>query len=91
MKKIIPIFLLVVLAACGKKEWSKKYVYDDCMKEMGKSKEAAAVFSREKMEKICDCSAVKTVAKFTSESDAKKNIEEMKEIGKECAMEVLAK
>jgi uncharacterized lipoprotein YehR (DUF1307 family) len=91
MKKIIPVLLVVSLAACGKKEWSKKYVYDDCMKEMGKSKEAAAVFSKDKMEKICDCSAGKTVEKFKSESDAKKDTDGLKEIGKECAMEVLAK
>ena len=91
MKKLIPVLLVVVLAACGKNEWSKKYVYDDCMKEMTKNEQAAKMFSKEKMEKICDCSAGKTVDKFKSESDAKNNTDGLKEIGKECAMEVLAK
>jgi len=45
MKKIIPIFLVVVFISCGKKEWSKNYVYDDCMKEMKKDKQAADMFS----------------------------------------------
>lgn len=91
MKTIIPVLLVLVLSACSKKEWSKKYVYDDCMLEMGKSEAATGMFSKEKMEKICDCSADKTVEKFKSESDAKKDTEGLKQIGKECAMEVLAK
>jgi hypothetical protein len=91
MKKIMFFLLLATFVGCGKKKWSAKYVYDDCMKEMAKSKEASAMFSKGKMEKICDCSAGKTVSKFTSESEAKANTAGLQQIGKECALEVLAK
>jgi hypothetical protein len=89
MKKIIFFLLLATLVGCGKKKWSEKYVYDDCMKEMAKSKEASAMFSKDKMEKICDCSARKTVTKFKSESEAKANTAGLEQIGKECALEIL--
>lgn len=91
MKKMIPLLLAVFLFACGKSNWTKKYVYDDCMKEMKKDSRAASMFSETKMKDICDCSAEKTVSKFKTESDARKDQAGLMEIGKDCATEVLSK
>lgn len=90
MKKYAPLLLVILLVACGK-SWSKKYVYDDCMKEMKKNKQATEVFSNDQMEKICDCSADKTFKKYKSEADANKDQQGLMDIGKDCAMEVLSK
>lgn len=87
----MPVLLPAMLAGCGNKNWSKNYVYEDCMKEMKKDKDAASLFSQDKMEKICDCSAQKTVARYKSEADARKDEKGLMEIGKDCALEILSK
>lgn len=91
MKKMIPLLLAVFLFACGKSNWTKKYVYDDCLREMKKDSRAAKMFSDEKMKDICDCSAEKTVSKYKSESDARKDQSGLMQIGSECAQEILSK
>lgn len=91
MRKYAPLLLAFLFLSCGKSNWSKKYVYDDCMKEMKKDKQAADLFTNDQMEKICDCSADKSFKKYKSEADANKDQQGLMEIGKECAMEVLSK
>lgn len=89
MKQLLIFLLAFALTACAKKEWSKKYVYDDCLKEMKKDKQAMEVFTAAQGEKICDCAAGKMFVKYKSESEAKKDKSGAEDIGRECAMEVL--
>lgn len=91
MRKLIPVLLVIALAACGKKEWSKSYLYNECMKSIGKNKQVTQVFSEEKLKKICDCSAEKAFAKYKSQAEANKDESGAQQIGAECALEALGK
>lgn len=88
---MIPILLAVILVSCGGKSWNEKYVYDDCLREAKKDSRATEMFSEKKLEDICDCSAEKTIAKYKTESEAKKDQAGLMQIGSECAQEVLSK
>ncbi|MFM2138415.1 MAG: hypothetical protein RJA57_722 [Bacteroidota bacterium] len=90
--RTIPLFLvLAVLFSCGKKEWSKKYIYDDCMKEAKKDKETSSLFTAAQLDQICDCSAEKAYRKYKSESEANNDEAGMMDIGADCARDVLSK
>ena len=89
MRKLLFGFAVLSLVSCAKKKWDKATVKADCMKEMNKDKDARSMFSEEQGDKICDCSAEKTVAAYKTESEAKKDQSGLENIGKNCAMEVL--
>lgn len=89
MKKIIPFILVVALAGCAKKEWSKDYLTKKCNKEMMKNDNSGMV-GKDKIEKICDCVADKMMTRYKSEADANRAGEAAgAALGRECAMEVL--
>ncbi len=89
MKKLLPVFFILMLAACGKSEWSKSYVAKKCLKEMNSDKDVNESISKENVEKICDCAADKMMVKYQSEAEANKDKDGAEQIGRDCAMEVL--
>lgn len=89
MKKLIPLLFVFMLAACAKKEWSKGYLSEKCMKEMNNDKEIAGTVSKENIVKICDCAADKMMVKYKSESEADGDKSGTEQIGRDCAMEVM--
>ena len=89
MKKIIPFLLVIALAGCGKKEWSKEYMAKKCNDEMKKSSEVSGMISAANIVKICDCVGDKMVVKYKSEAAANKDEEGVKELSKDCTIGVL--
>ena len=89
MRKLFFGIALLSLVSCAKKKWDKETVKADCIKQMKDSKKAKGLISDEMSEKICDCAAEKTVSTFKTESDANKDKPALKEIGKNCALELM--
>jgi uncharacterized lipoprotein YehR (DUF1307 family) len=89
MKKIIPFLLIIALAGCGKKEWSKEYMAKKCNTEMKKNSQIAGMISAENIVKICDCVGEKIVVNYKSEAAANKDESGVKELSKDCTIGVL--
>ena len=89
MKKIIPLLLIIALAGCGKKEWSKEYMAKKCNTEMKKNSQITGMISAENIVKICDCVGDKIVVNYKSEAAANKDEKGVKELSKDCTIGVL--
>jgi hypothetical protein len=90
MKKLLLGMTLLSLVSCAKKQWSKDYLVKKCNKEMKNNKEVNGLVSDENLGKICDCVSEKMFIKYKSESEADKDKMGAEQIGKDCAMAVLA-
>lgn len=91
MRTLLIAVLLLTLAGCAKKEWSKEYLVKKCNKELGKQAELNSLINKEQLAGICDCVAGKMLSRYKSESEADKDEAGAKKIGEECALEVLQK
>jgi uncharacterized lipoprotein YajG len=89
MKKLIPVLFIFILTACAKKEWSKSYVTEKCLKEMNSDKDVSGTVSKENINKICDFAADKMMAKYQTEGEANGDKDGAEQIGRDCAMEVM--
>ena len=89
MKKIIPFLLLITLAGCGKKEWSKEYMASKCSKELKNNSMLKSRLSADNINEICDCVGEKMMEEYKSEAAANKDLARVTEISKDCTMEVL--
>jgi hypothetical protein len=89
MRKLFFGIAILSLVSCAKKKWDKETLKADCIKEMKKDKNAGKLFTPEMGEKICDCAAEKTVATYKTEADASNDKPALKEIGRDCALELL--
>ena len=89
MQKLLIVALVLCLAGCGKKEWSKSYISKKCEKEMDKNEDVKKMINKEQVVKICDCAADKMLVKYKSEAAADKDQAGATEIGRECAIDVM--
>ncbi len=89
MQKLLIVALVLCLAGCGKKEWSKSYITKKCEKEMDKNEDVKKLIKKEQVVKICDCAADKMLVKYKSEAAADKDEAGASAIGRDCALEVM--
>lgn len=89
MKKLLPFVVIIVLAGCGKKEWTKESVSKRCLKGLQEKNSVNKLLNDEKKETICDCIAGKMIANYTSEAEANKDTRGAAEIGKDCTISVM--
>ena len=88
--KILLIFLgLFVFSACAKKEWTKESLTKKCNADFKKRNQESELFTPAQLVLLCDCVAGKMFDNYKSEKEANKDTLGSKQIGSDCAQQVM--
>lgn len=91
MRKLVFIVMVISFVSCksSKNEWNKDYLTEKCKTNATKDKEATAMMTGDQIDKICDCSVDKLLAKYKSEAELNGDKGAADAIGSECATSIL--
>jgi hypothetical protein len=78
-----------MFTTCGKKEWSKDYIAKKCNDDFSKRSKINEIYSAAQVILLCDCIAEKMYTNYKSEAEANKDLEGNKQIGSDCAIEIM--
>lgn len=91
MQRLLLMILVLSFTACSKKKWDKDTMVNDCLGDFTKKNEKEERFTTMQIAYLCDCVSEKMLIKYKSAKEADKDEEGVKEIGSNCAKEVLNK
>lgn len=91
MRKLLSIALIFAIAGCGKGNWNKDYLVNDCLKSFNKENEKDKIFTTMQVANICDCSSEKLLAKYKSARESNKDETGTTEVIKQCTLDEISK
>ena len=92
MKKLLLSILILSFIGCTQKEkWTKDAMVNKCLGDFNKRNEKEKKFSSLQIGLLCDCVAEKMTTKYKSSKEADKDEQGAKQMGMDCAMEVMKK
>lgn len=85
------MFIVLSIAACTKKTWSKQSIVQECLDghkhkeaQMGKKR-----FTKGQVQELCECVADKMLSKYKSEAETENDSIGARQLARECRLEVL--
>ena len=91
MHKLFSLVIVLSLISCGKKEWSKESLSKQCNSDFKKRNEVEKYFNESQLKELCDCVADKMFTRYKSKSEADEDTAGAKQIGSECATQVMSR
>lgn len=91
MQRLLLMTLVLSFIACTTKKWDKDTLVNDCLGDFTKKNEKEKRFTTMQIAYLCDCVAEKMLVKYNSAKEADKDEQGAKEMGSNCAREVLNK
>jgi len=92
MKQLLLSILILSFIGCAPKEkWNKETLQNKCLADFNKRNQVENKFNSFQIGILCDCIAGKMTTKYKSSKEADKDEEGGRQIGTDCAMEVMKK
>ena len=92
MRKLLLSILILSLVGCAKKEkWTKDALVNKCLGDFNKRNDVEKKFTTLQIGLLCDCVAEKMTTKYKSSKEADKDEEGSRQVGMDCATEVMSK
>lgn len=92
MRKLLLSILILSFIGCAPNEkWTKDAVQNKCLGDFNKRNDEEKKFNSFQIGQLCDCIAEKMTTKYKSSKEADKDEEGSKQMGMDCAMEVMKK
>ena len=91
MRKLLFALLVLAFVSCksSKNEWNKEFLENKCKTNAKADPNPPEKLTDDQIDKICDCSVEKLLAKYKTEAELNNDKAAADAIGSECAMQVL--
>ncbi|MCY7310285.1 MAG: hypothetical protein LH619_05870 [Chitinophagaceae bacterium] len=92
MGKLLLLIITILFMGCAtKEEWTKDALVNKCLGDFTKRNEKEKKFSTLQIGLLCDCIAEKMTTKYKTAKEADKDEAGGRQIGQDCATEVMSK
>ncbi|MDZ4807413.1 MAG: hypothetical protein SGI96_04005 [Bacteroidota bacterium] len=92
MGKLLLLIIIILFMGCAtKEEWTKDALVNKCLGDFTKRNEKEKKFSTLQIGLLCDCITEKMTTKYKTAKEADKDEAGGRQIGQDCATEVMSK